>query len=138
MGIVFVYVFYVPDFISMKSCKPPPRNRLSPRYINIATDRYNKHAGAAAQPKPKRTQEKEEKENNANTGSLTRTKTTRNRCALRRIPPHSKHTPKRRISSNTFNKENDDNAAAARTNPRVSPDTRKGLGKRDNRRPSGR
>ncbi|KAK1606026.1 hypothetical protein QYE76_029699 [Lolium multiflorum] len=41
---------------------PVPRNRLSPRYINIATNRYNKHAGAAAQPSPKgNTREKKEK-----------------------------------------------------------------------------
>jgi hypothetical protein len=36
------------------------RNRLSPRYINIATTRY-KHAGAAAQPGPKETEEKEKR-----------------------------------------------------------------------------
>jgi hypothetical protein len=37
-----------------------PRNRLSPRYINIATDRYNETAGAAAQPNPNE-KEKEKK-----------------------------------------------------------------------------
>jgi hypothetical protein len=34
------------------------RNRLSIRYINIATTRYN-HARAAAQPNPKEIEEKE-------------------------------------------------------------------------------
>jgi hypothetical protein len=39
----------------------PPQNKLSPRYINTATNRYNKHAGAAAQPSPKGTKEKAKK-----------------------------------------------------------------------------
>jgi hypothetical protein len=70
---------------------------------------------------------KQKKESNANTGSSTKTKITRNRYALRRIP-HTPSPSKRRISSKTFNKESDDDAVAARTNPRVSPDTRKRLG----------
>jgi hypothetical protein len=36
------------------------QNRLSPRYINIATTRYN--AGAATQPSPKGKKEKTEKQ----------------------------------------------------------------------------
>jgi hypothetical protein len=39
------------------------RNRLSPRYINIATTRYNKLAGAAAQPSPKNKTREREKRN---------------------------------------------------------------------------
>jgi hypothetical protein len=31
-----------------------PRNKNSSRYINIATNRYTKHAKAAAQPDPKK------------------------------------------------------------------------------------
>jgi hypothetical protein len=48
---------------------------------------------------------------------------------------HTLSTPKRRISGNTFNKESDDNTAAARTSPRVSPDTRKGLVKEQSLNP---
>ena len=65
-----------------------PRNRLSPRYINIATNRYNRHAGTAAQPSPKE-QKRKKRENNADVGSSTKTKMTRNRCALRVVPPHT-------------------------------------------------
>ena len=43
-----------------------------------------------------------------------------------------------RIPSSTFRKEHDDDDAAARTGPRVSPDTRRGVGKGKTRRPSGR
>jgi hypothetical protein len=63
----------------------PPRNRLLPRYINIATTRYNKLLG----PQHKQAQKKKErkrKENNAETGRLTKTKMTRNCCVHRRIP----------------------------------------------------
>ena len=55
-----------------------------------------------------------------------------------RPPELSHHTPstlKRRVTSNTFNKEGDDDAAVARTSPRVSPDTRRGVSRGYPRRP---
>src|SRR4051812_30746792 len=51
---------------------------------------------------------------------------------------HTPSTPKHRVSSSTSKKENDDNDATARTGPRVSPDTLRGVGKRFTRRPLGR
>jgi hypothetical protein len=56
-------------------------------------------------------------------------------------PENSHHTPStsnHRVPSNTFKKENDDNAAAAQTSPRVSPGTLWGVEKRYTRGPSGR
>jgi hypothetical protein len=47
------------------------RNRLSPRYINIATTRY-KFAGAAAQPSPKKQNKRNRRETNADTGRSTK------------------------------------------------------------------
>jgi hypothetical protein len=58
------------------------RNRISPRYINIATLQYNKLAGATAQPSPKeKKKSKEEKRKLDNVGSM-KTIMIRNRCAL--------------------------------------------------------
>jgi hypothetical protein len=51
---------------------------------------------------------------------------------------HEPSTPKRRLPSNTFKKESDDDDAAARTSPRVSPGTRRGVGKGYTRGPSRR
>ena len=51
---------------------------------------------------------------------------------LLRPPEKSHHAPSmpdRRIPSSTFSKGNDDDAAAARTCPRVSPGMRRGEGK---------
>jgi hypothetical protein len=113
------------------------RNRLAPRYINIATTRYNELLGPSAQASPKEKREKKK----------------RKQCRDRRIDEneddpqplrpsenshHAPSTPKRRVPSNTYKKESDDNAAAAQTNPRVSPGTLWGVGKRYTRRPSGR
>ena len=47
-------------------------------------------------------------------------------------------TPKPHIPTNIFMKKCDDDAAAARTSPRVSPDTRMAVGKGYHRCPSGR
>jgi hypothetical protein len=69
-----------------------PRNRLSPRYINIATTRYNELAGAATQTSPKRKKErqrnkrKQRKEIKVQSVGLTKTMMLRNRYALRIIP----------------------------------------------------
>jgi hypothetical protein len=51
---------------------------------------------------------------------------------------HSPSTMKRRVPSSTSKKESGDHDAAARTNPRVSPGTLRGVGKRCTRHPSGR
>jgi hypothetical protein len=115
-------------------------NRLNRGYghthINIATDRYNKHVGTQ---NPKE-QKRKRKKKTIPTPAAPREQ--RRLATLRPRPTgefhHTPSTLKRRISNNTFNKENDDNAVAAQTNPRVSPDTRKGLGKRNNQHPSGR
>jgi hypothetical protein len=63
------------------------RNRLSPRYINIAITRYNFEVTAGAkQHNQAQKKEKKRKENNANIGGSTKTKMTHNRCALRKNP----------------------------------------------------
>jgi hypothetical protein len=60
----------------------------------------------------------------------------RNRCALRKIPTMSLTLRSAAYQSNTFKKGCDDDDAATRTNPRVSPDMRKGSGKGKPQRPS--
>jgi hypothetical protein len=108
---------YPPKFFS--------RNRLSPRYINIATTIQQACWGRST-TKPKGTNREKEKEcqhrqidkNEDNPPPL-------------RLPEKSYHTPSTpnyRVPNNTFNKEDDDDAAAVRTNPRVSPGPRRGLG----------
>jgi hypothetical protein len=62
-----------------------PRNRLAPRYINMATTRYNELLGPQHNQAQKK-KERKRKENNADTSGSTKTKMTRNHCALRRIP----------------------------------------------------
>jgi hypothetical protein len=114
--------------IEQQEARGIPRNRLSPRYINIAITRYNKLAGAAAQPSPKG-KEREIKEKQMSTSVDQRNK---DDPPPLRPPENSHHAPstsKHRVPSNTFKKESDDDDAAARTSPRVSPDTQRGVGK---------
>jgi hypothetical protein len=110
-----------------------PQNRLASHYINIATTRYNELLGPSAQASPKEKRKKKK----------------RKQCRDQRIdkneddpqplrpPENSHHAPstlKRRVPSKTSKKESDDNDAATRTNPRVSPGTLRGVGKRYTRR----
>jgi hypothetical protein len=67
-----------------------------------------------------------------------KTKMTCHRWALRRSPTMLLAHQIATYKSNTFNKESDNDTFATRTSPRVSPDTRKGLGRRDYRHPSWR
>jgi hypothetical protein len=107
------------------------RNRLAPRYINIATNRYKIEttAGANSTAKPKRNKRRRRKESKVDKVGSTKTLMIRNRCALRRIPTTSLALRSAAYQSNTFKKGCVDDDAAARTDPRVSPDMRKGSGK---------
>jgi hypothetical protein len=88
----------------------PPRNRLSPRYINIAHDQDNRIHGWGKQHKhaQKKTQKKERESNAEKVGS-TKTEMPRNRCARRRISttflalgsPAYQATPSRRDATMT-------------------------------------
>jgi hypothetical protein len=112
------------------------QNRLSPRYINIAITRYYKLARAEAQPSLKK-RERKKRETNADTGN----QRYKDDPPPLRSPENSHHAPstsKHRVPSNTFKKENDNEAAAARTSPRVSPSTQRGVGKGYTRCPSGK
>jgi hypothetical protein len=59
----------------------------------------------------------------------------RHRCALRRIPTTNLALRSATYQSNTFKKGCDDDDAAARTNPRVSPGMREGCGEGGTQRP---
>jgi hypothetical protein len=59
----------------------------------------------------------------------------RHRCALRRIPTTNLALRSAAYQSNTFKKGCDDDDAAARTNPRVSPGMREGCGEGGTQRP---
>jgi hypothetical protein len=115
-----------------------PQNRLSLRYINIVTTRYNEiTAGANSTIKPKRKKERKKRK------QYRHRRIDENEDDPQPLRPlenshHSPSTMKRRIPSSTSKKESDDHDAAARTNPRVSPGTLRGVGKRCTRRPSGR
>jgi hypothetical protein len=106
--------------------------------LYIVTRGYNKLLWALGTNKPKRKKRKNKK---------------RKQCQERRIdenedepqllcPPKNSHhapsSPKRRVPSNTYKKENDNNDTTARTNPRVSLGTLRGMGKRYTRHPSRR
>ena len=108
------------------------RNRLSPRYINIATTRYNFEitAGANNTNTPKRKERERRRENNANIGGSTKTIVTRNRCVLSgQFPPQTYHSESPRTKQH-LQEGNNDAAAVARTSPRVSPGTLQVVGKR--------
>jgi hypothetical protein len=63
----------------------PPRNRLSPLYINIATTRYNYLLGPQHKTIPKETKRKR-REKNVDKGGSMKTLMIHNRCARRRTP----------------------------------------------------
>jgi hypothetical protein len=65
------------------------QNRLSPRYINIATTRYNKLAGAAAQPSPNEKRERKKRETNADTGRSTKQRWPATAVPSGEFPPRS-------------------------------------------------
>jgi hypothetical protein len=108
------------------------RNRLSPRYINIATTRCNKLARPQhnlAQKKEKEKQQKQRKESNVHHVGSAKTMMICNRCVLRRIPTTLLALCSSAYQASTFNKGCDDVDAAARTGPRISPYA-EGRGKR--------
>jgi hypothetical protein len=72
----------------------PSRNRLSSHYINIATTRYNDHAGSAAQaiPKEKDTKRKREKQNAIIGSSTEKRRRVATAAPSRHVPPRSLHS----------------------------------------------
>jgi hypothetical protein len=116
-----------------------PWNRLSPRYINIVTTRYNEiTAGANSTIKPKRKKKEKKKRKQYRHRRIDENEDDPQPLRPSENSHHSPSTMKRRVPSSTSKKESDDHDAAARTNPRVSPGTLRGVGKRCTRRPSGR
>ena len=113
------------------------RKRLAPRYINITTTRYSQKfdAGANSTIMPKRKiREKQEKEMPAAPDER-KQKHPATAAPTRNIH-HAPMPSSRREPSNTFKKDCNDNDAAARTNPRISPGTRMESVEEDSRRPS--
>jgi hypothetical protein len=116
--------------------KHPPRNRLLHSYINIATTRYTKPAGATTQSSPKEkrkgreTKMKKGKESNVHNVGSTKTMMIRNCCALWRIPTTLLALCSSAYQARTFKKGCDNVDAAARTGPRVFPGTRRGTEKK--------
>jgi hypothetical protein len=117
----------IPSGATGSSALDSPRNRLSPRYINIAQDRYSigSMAGANSTSTPKRKHKRKTRETNAEKGRIDE-----NGDASQPLRPpenihHKPSTWKLRVPSNTFKKGCDDDDAAARSDPRVSPGTRK-------------
>jgi hypothetical protein len=110
------YALFSLLFVAKWGC--PPRNRLSPRYINIAHNRYNigSKAGQTAQACPKENT-KERKEELIPKGLDQRK---RNVVAPAENSHHAPSTRKPHVPSITFKKGCDD-AAATRSGPRVSP-----------------
>jgi hypothetical protein len=113
-----------------------PRNRLLPRYINIAANRYKIETivGANNTTKPKRNKRRRKTKSNVDKVGSTKTLMIRNRCALRRIPTMILALRSSAIQSNRFKKGCEDDDVAARTNPRVSPGMWEGCGKGEPRR----
>jgi hypothetical protein len=86
--------------------------------------------GQTEQSSPKEIKTREMKEKiKANTGRSTKKKDDPQPMRPPELSHHASSNPDHRGSSNTFNKESDDDAAASRTSPRVSPSTLRWVGK---------
>jgi hypothetical protein len=97
------------------------RNRLLPRYILYSNQHHDTTSYWAATKQTQRNKTRERKEKQMPTPA---DRLNENDPQLLRPPENSHHepsTPKRRLPSNIFKKESDDDDSVARTSPRVSP-----------------
>jgi hypothetical protein len=94
------------------------------------------NAWANNKNKPKRKNQKKKKETDVDIVRSMKALMTRHNCALK--SHHAPMPPNHRIPSNTFKKECNEDAATTRTDSRISPGFRRGVGKGYNQHPSRR